>query len=243
MWAWFIPLETFYTADKADSIKRRGFLATVSSQHVPHALSYLILSGNAKHTSWQKRCAILSLNSGLESLISDFAAEAANVEFVSGVRGTAVVTLPPRLQNRGYMSRSEFYDELAQSLVLVGIGFPFTSPSPYDALCFGVPFVNPIHDWDAADPLNRNKWTVQHDMIKHLDPPYVYHVYKGDRDGFVKAIEDAVAHPIERFVLDHMRMEAVEQRLRNILNADWEIEFLALERSLAAPSSHNRTLI
>jgi hypothetical protein len=73
--------------------------------------------------------------------------------------------------------------------------------------------------WDAEDPLNRDKWSgelgcnlsiverteaavigvVQHGMIKHLDPPYVYHVFKGDRDGFVKAIKDAVSHPIERW--------------------------------------------
>ena len=36
----------------------------------------------------------------------DAAHEAANIEFVSGVRGTATITLPPRLQNCGYMSLS-----------------------------------------------------------------------------------------------------------------------------------------
>jgi len=52
--------------------------------------------------------------------------------------------------------------------------------------------------WDAAEPENRDKWSVQHGMIKHLNPPYVYHVFKGDHDGFVDAIKDAVSHPIER---------------------------------------------
>ncbi|KAJ7666149.1 hypothetical protein DFH06DRAFT_984681 [Mycena polygramma] len=154
--------------------------------------------------------------------------EAANIEFVSGVRGAATADFPPRLTNLGYMTPSAFYDQLAQSLVLVGVAFPFTSPTPYDALCFGVPFINPITDWDRSDPLNRNKWSVQHGMLKHLDPPYVYHVYKGDRDGFVKAIADAVSHPIESFILERMRMEAVEQRLGNILSTNWEAEALAL---------------
>ncbi|KAF8187038.1 hypothetical protein K438DRAFT_1765184 [Mycena galopus ATCC 62051] len=111
----------------------------------------------------------------------DAAHNATNVEFVAGVRGNNTADFPPRLKNLGYMSQSEFYDQLSRSLVLVGVGFPYTSPTPYDALCFGVPFINPITDWDAADPMNRNKWSdraeanvlvaVQHGMIKHLHPP------------------------------------------------------------------------
>jgi hypothetical protein len=33
-----------------------------------------------------------------------------------------------------------------------------------------------------------------------LDPPYVYNVFQGDRDAFVRAIKDAIDHPIQRFV-------------------------------------------
>lgn len=37
-------------------------------------------------------------------------------------------------------------------------------------------------------------------MLKLLDPPYVYNVFKDDLVGFVEAIEDAIANPIERSV-------------------------------------------
>ncbi|KAF7360328.1 hypothetical protein MVEN_00762300 [Mycena venus] len=151
----------------------------------------------------------------------DAAHEVSIIEFVSGVRGAATADFPLL----GYMSPSDFYDELSRSLVLVGVGLPFASPTPYDALCFGVPFINPITEWDAAEPLNRDKWSVQHGMMKHLHPPYVYHVYKGDRNGFVNAIKEAVAHPIESFVLDRMKMKAVKERLGRILSKDWEAEF------------------
>ncbi|KAF8187026.1 hypothetical protein K438DRAFT_1835497 [Mycena galopus ATCC 62051] len=165
----------------------------------------------------------------------DAAHNTSNVEFVSGVRGNATPDFPPQIKNLGYMSQSDFYDQLSRSLVLVGVGLPWTSPTPYDALCLGVPFINPVVAWDTGDPLNRNKWEAQHGMLKHLNPPYVYHVYKNDRDGFVNAIKEAVSHPIESFVLDRMRMEAVEERLGNILSVDWETEFKAISLSLESP--------
>ncbi|KAJ6597111.1 hypothetical protein DFH09DRAFT_1304868 [Mycena vulgaris] len=89
------------------------------------------------------------------------------------------------------MPSNEFYDQL--SLVLVGGGFPLTSPTAYDALCFGVPFINPVAKWDPADPTNRDKWAVQHEMLKHLDPPYV---------------------------LERMKMHNIEQRLGKLLATD-----------------------
>ncbi|KAJ7740045.1 hypothetical protein DFH07DRAFT_751970 [Mycena maculata] len=163
----------------------------------------------------------------------DAAYEAVDIEFVSGVRGEPTTDFPHRLKNLGYMTPKRFYDQLSRSLVLVGVGFPLTSPTPYDALCLGVPFINPVMDWDVGDPLNRDKWSVQHGMLKHLEPPYVYHVFKGDRDGFVKAVKDAVAHPIDSYILDRMTMQAVERRLGNILSADWETEALTFCRGRA----------
>lgn len=41
---------------------------------------------------------------------------------------------------------------------------------------------------------------MQHGLLKLLDPPYVYNVQKGDQEGFVKAIQDAISNPIDRFV-------------------------------------------
>lgn len=93
----------------------------------------------------------------------------------------------------------------------------FSSPTPYEALCLGVPFINPILDvspplvgyllllthnfltqWDRAQPGNRMKWTAQHGMLKLMNPPYVYNVFKDDLDGFMEAIEAAVTTPIDR---------------------------------------------
>ena len=41
--------------------------------------------------------------------------------------------------NFGHLDKMEFYEALAGSFVLVGVGRPRISPSPWDALCMGLP--------------------------------------------------------------------------------------------------------
>lgn len=61
-----------------------------------------------------------------EELGMDFVATAGNREDV----------LPdPGVENLGRMPPDEWYQELAKSVALVGIGRPWISPTPYDALC------------------------------------------------------------------------------------------------------------
>jgi hypothetical protein len=53
--------------------------------------------------------------------------------------------------------------------------------------------------WDEENPSDRSQWLTQHPVMERLDPPYNYNVFRGDVDGFVQAIKDAIAHPIERY--------------------------------------------
>jgi len=43
-------------------------------------------------------------------------------------------------------------------------------------MCRGVPFINPIHSFDVNDPTNRHSWGTQHDGLKFIEEPYLYHV-------------------------------------------------------------------
>lgn len=65
-----------------------------------------------------------------------------------------------------------------------------------------------------------------------MDPPYVYNVFKDDNEGFARAVEQALANPIDKYVLPRMTMGAVEERLAGILEHDWkkEAETLLEER-------------
>ena len=87
------------------------------------------------------------------------------------------------LTNLGQLNKTEFYTQLAMSSVLVGVGKPKISPSPWDALFMGVPvsppaylllsdeqFINPILEWDENDPENRSKWLTQQWHMTDMNP-------------------------------------------------------------------------
>jgi len=154
----------------------------------------------------------------------DAAAAAAGVEFIAGVKQDLIPDFFPNITNVGFMPQAEFYSTIAKSRVVVGVGGPTTSPTAYDALCLGVPFINPILGWDKNKPTDKTRWNSQHNTLKALDPPYVYNVFKNDKEGFVNAVVQATSTPIESFVLPAMRMSAVEARLAVILETDWRAE-------------------
>ncbi|KAF8344119.1 uncharacterized protein EI90DRAFT_46274 [Cantharellus anzutake] len=128
------------------------------------------------------------------------------------------ISLPKSVENLGTLGQTEFVQLLARASVLVGVGRPETygtffrvfvdmrtmltfltrSPTPYEALCLGIPFINPILHWNREKPELREAWGAQHSMLKLLDPPYVYNVKKGDREGLTKAIQAALNDPIDR---------------------------------------------
>lgn len=49
-----------------------------------------------------------------------------------------------RVINKGRLNQTEFAHEIGSSKMLIGVGNPFWSPSPYNALCQGIPFLNPV---------------------------------------------------------------------------------------------------
>lgn len=59
------------------------------------------------------------------------------------------------------LEKIAYYEQLANSVLMLGVGRPRISPSPWDALCLGLPFINPILKWDEADPNNRTSWKTQ----------------------------------------------------------------------------------
>lgn len=57
-----------------------------------------------------------------------------------------------------------------------------------------------------------------------MDPPYVYNVHKDDYAGFAAAIKSTLETPIERTILERMKLDAIEERLEMILKVDWRAE-------------------
>jgi hypothetical protein len=52
--------------------------------------------------------------------------------------------VPAGIRNMPHLNATQFDYELCQSRLLVGIGWPTASPSPYRALARGVPFLSPV---------------------------------------------------------------------------------------------------
>ncbi|TFK55828.1 hypothetical protein OE88DRAFT_1731469 [Heliocybe sulcata] len=125
------------------------------------------------------------------------------------------------IKNLGRLDKERFYSEVAKSKVLVGTAKPVLSPSPYDALCLGVPFINPITRWDEKDPDDRNGWFAQHDGLIREKEPYVYHVRTGDGEGLLAALDRAFHNPIDRYIPKAMTMEALKARLATLIESDW----------------------
>ena len=44
------------------------------------------------------------------------------------------------------------------------------------SLCYGVPYINVIVEWDWASPWDKSRWITQQDQSRQLGPPQVYHV-------------------------------------------------------------------
>lgn len=74
------------------------------------------------------------------------------------------------ITNVGRLGPAEFRNQLATSRVFVGVGRPRISPSPFDALCLGVPFINPIGTYDKDDVWDRAQWLGQHWAMQELEP-------------------------------------------------------------------------
>ncbi|KAL7420898.1 hypothetical protein Q5752_004852 [Cryptotrichosporon argae] len=127
----------------------------------------------------------------------------------------------PGIISLGQLPREEWLDLVSRSKVLVGIGMPELSPSPYGALCGGVPFINVVKSWDKKDPEDRSKWHCQQQALCDSPPPYVYNVRAGNQTELEEALRAAVSTSIDRFIPPEMEFNAVLERHRRLVETDW----------------------
>ncbi|WRT65680.1 uncharacterized protein IL334_002625 [Kwoniella shivajii] len=136
------------------------------------------------------------------------------------------------MNNLGPLPQDEWYQTLASSKFLVGVGKPKISPSPYDALCFGVPFINPVLSWNRTDPDDWTKWYSQHDGLRPYGPPFVYHVQKNNKEQLEEAMRLAIENPIDSFIPPPMTRTAVRDRHRALVETDWKPWAIAAVKEL-----------
>ncbi|WWC91935.1 uncharacterized protein L201_006887 [Kwoniella dendrophila CBS 6074] len=174
--------------------------------------------------AWEDRGIFLRAKTILEKEFEGF-------EFVIGCKDdrnekTKLETpmeLPTGIRNLGTMDKFEFERQLASSKVMLGIGWPTLSPSPHIALSLGIPFISPYGLWGHSKVEDPDTWSQsQHNTLKALNEPYVYHVLRNDEEQFIDAIRKALKNPIEPYRLPFMTREHHEQAVSDWLNTDWE---------------------
>lgn len=147
------------------------------------------------------------------------------VDFVAGIGKKGSALPDAGVTNLGFMSVPDFRTALGRSKVLVGVGRPRLSPTPYDALCMGVPFINAILDWNRKKPDDQTAWYSQHEGLINVGEPYVYNVKQGNETEFKAAIAKAFASPIDRFIPRRMSKPAMRARHRLLVEADWRLVY------------------
>ncbi|WWC87869.1 uncharacterized protein L201_002767 [Kwoniella dendrophila CBS 6074] len=136
------------------------------------------------------------------------------------------------IKNLGSLPQHEWYQTLASSKFLLGVGKPRMSPSPYDALCFGVPFINPVMRWNKENPSDWTEWYAQHDALRPYGPPYVYHVQKENQTQLENAMKAAIENPIQSFIPPPMSKESVRIRHQTLVETDWKPWAIAAVKEL-----------
>lgn len=136
------------------------------------------------------------------------------------------LALPEGVTSLGGLSREAFLRELSQSKVLIGIGFPLVSPTPYEALCLGVPFVNPYDSNATPEQLmdqGSDPRTVQHRPLLAQEAPNVYNVPRWDVEGLVGAVKGALENPMGgRFIEEMVSLGALREKLGEVMERDWQ---------------------
>lgn len=135
------------------------------------------------------------------------------------------IPLPEGIRNIYPLNSTQFDEALTESRMLVGIGWPTASPSPYRALARGVPFISPFKVRDDGIPEDPARWSdSQHDSLRYEVPPRVYNVEEFDQDGFLAALQKGMETNVEPFIYERMTKAAHDERIRVWMETDWRTE-------------------
>ncbi|GAA98137.1 glycosyltransferase family 18 protein [Mixia osmundae IAM 14324] len=140
--------------------------------------------------------------------------------------------LPPAIKNIGVSTRTDFITSLGTAKVLIGVGNPIESPSPFEALCMGTPFINPGSKTNHA--LNyegiartHDNWRAQHAQLLEFGAPYVYNVEAHNQTELLAAVQQALATPLKGpFIPKELSNKGYIERLESAMAVDYEALYI-----------------
>ncbi|GMK58308.1 hypothetical protein CspeluHIS016_0503400 [Cutaneotrichosporon spelunceum] len=146
--------------------------------------------------------------------------------------------LPPELTQLGPQEPDAYVRLVGGARALLGISLPVISPTPYEALCRGVPVVLPYAEEAVPNP---DGWSMygmafQHGPLQALGEPHVYSYAARDADDLLAKLQRALRTPIGPFIPDDMTTAAVHARVRQVLLHDWEGEYTRIVHEDGMPA-------
>ncbi|CDZ97719.1 hypothetical protein [Phaffia rhodozyma] len=141
------------------------------------------------------------------------AAKELDVEFIGAWRIEDTDGHVPGVRHLGdgnILTSEKFDEALVSVLAVVGVGAPWISPTPYQSVCFGIPFVNPTI-WGGASS--------QHPFAQQFvgEEHGIYTVVEKDDDMFISQLAKAISKPHDRYVPPHMTRKAMVDRVQSWL--------------------------
>ncbi|GAA94886.1 glycosyltransferase family 18 protein [Mixia osmundae IAM 14324] len=214
-----VPPATFLGITLEDDCKQLPFVPQTKRSHQAYVLGKSQRYFNATRTAWTA---------------DDFAAlkKETGLSLISGVKvdGREDKTeLPSAIDNMGVSTRTEFLERISMSKVMIGIGGPTESPSPFEALCMGASFINPGRPrfnaswYQFEQGEDQRGWSAQHSLLLQFGEPYVYNILRGNRTQLISAVQRSLARPLTSPFLPPMLTNAgVLARVIEVMETDWQ---------------------
>jgi Glycosyltransferase family 18 len=135
--------------------------------------------------------------------------------------------LPSQVIRHEKVGPGEYIELLKSCAFLLGTGYPYDSPSPFEGLANGVAFLNPIAvgalPWNETSfPLGSGPgWrATQHVPLSMVGMPYVYNVHLSNATQVVTAANHAVQYRFASFVPSDFRPLSMITRVCSMLEDD-----------------------
>jgi CheY-like chemotaxis protein len=112
----------------------------------------------------------------------------------------------------GHLTSEQWFEHLARSKFLLGLGNPLLGPSAIDAVSLGCMFIDPIYKTQA----HIAKYISQHPYLHTALPEYVCTYPEGNAEELAKCVKKALATNLPPKIPDELTREAYVNRVKEI---------------------------
>lgn len=143
----------------------------------------------------------------------DFLKAIANhVTLVSTVSSRATLPRHPNITWKGHLTQTQWFELLACSKFLLGLGNPLLGPSAIDSVSLGTKFINPSY----KEPMLEARYSSQHPYIAKSLPSHVCSYRSGDVQDALRCINEAISETLPPVIPEDFTEMKYLERVKKI---------------------------